>query len=105
VANHRDLAARQCAELMGDAVPGFVAVHGAGPLVMGGDLNLTDAAAEACVPIGYYRERDPSVEPLQHFMVTDDLRFRGVVDLDMDRTTDHPALLLTLVAPSRPGTR
>jgi len=44
------------------------------------------------------------VEPLQHFIVTDDLTFRGVADLGMDRTTDHPALLLTLGLPGRPGT-
>lgn len=104
VANHPDLAARQCAELMGDAVPGFVAVHGAGRTIMGGDLNLTGAAAQGCVPVGYYTERDPNVVPFQRFIVTDDLAFRAVADLGMDRTTDHPALLLTLSLPGRPGT-
>jgi hypothetical protein len=96
VANHSDLAARQCHELMDARIPGFVAAHGPAPVVMGADLNLTDADAQACVPPGYYRERDPSVEPLQHFMVSDELTFGGVADLGMDRTTDHPALLLTL---------
>jgi len=110
VAYRPDLAARQCSELMRSNVPGFVGTHGVAPVVLGSDLNLVDNGGKAydvrfCVPYGYYVRSDPgepSVEP-QHFVVSDTLAFRSIVDLDMDRTTDHPGLLITVRAGRAPS--
>jgi len=106
VAHHPDLAARQCDELMGADVPGFVGAHGsAAPVIVGSDFNLVDNGGaaydvNACAPDGFYVEDDPAqpgVEP-QHFMVSRALALRDLVDLDMQRTTDHPGLLITVQA-------
>jgi hypothetical protein len=109
VAYHPALAARQCAQLLGGEIPGFVGTHGAAPVIVGSDLNLADNGGHTydvrfCAPFGYYVEDDPglpSVEP-QHFVVSGTLAFRSVVDLDMEGTTDHPALLLTVQAAGAP---
>lgn len=100
VANHPALAAAQCATLTGTAVPGFVAANGAAPVVVGADLNLVDdpgspGDVRRCVPAGWDLDSDTDADALQHFLVTGGLIVSNVSALDMARTTDHPALVLS----------
>ena len=70
-----------------------------GPALMAGDWNLKykgDPNAQACVPDGFYRKGDGA---LQHVIASDDLGFLETLVIDMQGTTDHPALEVRLTLP------
>ncbi|HWB37142.1 MAG TPA: endonuclease/exonuclease/phosphatase family protein [Rugosimonospora sp.] len=89
------VALSQCGYLLGTAIPAVLARAGNGPVVVGGDFNLSEAgtpALAACVPARYLRADDGGV---QHVLATG---FAPVStrELDMAGTTDHPGLLVAL---------
>jgi len=66
------------------------------PVVLGGDLNLGSAGPQdvrACVPSGYVRRGDGGV---QYVLATVDFSLASDRSIDMNRTTDHPGLLVAL---------
>lgn len=83
-----------------DVVGGPLATAAAGgPAVLAGDWNLKykgDPDAQDCVPGGFYRKGDGSV---QHVIASDDLAFLETIVIDMDGTTDHPGLEVRLTLP------
>ena len=83
-----------------DVVGGPLATAAAGgPAVLAGDWNLKykgDPDAQDCVPGGFYRKGDGSV---QHVIASDDLTFLETIVIDMDGTTDHPGLEVRLTLP------
>ncbi len=93
------IAMNQCKYLMNTAIP-QVRASGGGykPTVMGGDLNLTYGGspnAQSCVPSGYFRKGDGSV---QHIMATTDFTFSSSRKISMSHT-DHPGWFVALTAP------
>jgi hypothetical protein len=99
---NRDRALAQCRYLMTTAIPAVRAEFGGDlPIVLGGDLNLTDQGSPNtadCVPAGWLRAGDGGV---QHVLVTGDHTVVSVGRLGL-RYTDHPGLLVTL-QPVRPA--
>lgn len=83
-----------------DLVNGPLATAAAdGPAVMAGDWNLKykgSPNAQSCVPAGFYRKGDGSV---QHVIASDDLAFLETVVIDMEGTTDHPGLEVRMTLP------
>jgi hypothetical protein len=97
--NSGSTALNQCNHLMRTAIPAMqAAAGGARPTVMGADLNLRYGGspnAQSCVPPGYYRKGDGSV---QHIMASADLTFHSSAKITMQRT-DHDGWFLKLTAP------
>jgi hypothetical protein len=92
------VALAQCRELM--SYVASATGGGALPAVIGADLNLEyDTSdpenAQNCVPGGYYRKGDGSV---QHFIVRNTLTFVSRTSYGMSYT-DHPAFLLVATMP------
>jgi hypothetical protein len=91
-----ETALAQCMDVVGG--PLATAAAG-GPAVLAGDWNLKykgDPDAQDCVPGGFYRKGDGSV---QHVIASDDLAFLETIVIDMDGTTDHPGLEVRLTLP------
>jgi hypothetical protein len=93
------IAMQQCKQLMDVEIPAMRAAVGAAlPVVVAGDLNLRYGGSpnvQACVPPGYYRKGDGSV---QHFMTTADMRFVSGQKVDL-RYTDHDGWLVRVTTP------
>jgi hypothetical protein len=85
------VAARQCHDLMDRYVPDFRASTGNRPTLVGGDLNLS----VPCAPAGWVHAGDGGV---QH-VLADGFRLASVHTVAM-RFTDHPALIVDLIAPA-----
>ncbi|MGC4892282.1 endonuclease/exonuclease/phosphatase family protein [Micromonospora sp. DT31] len=90
-----EVALAQCAQLLGAVVPAIRRRAGAGPTVLGGDLNLAAGGTpdvRSCVPTGYHRVDDGARQQI--------LATGGTIcchrSVDMRGTTDHPGLLATL---------
>jgi hypothetical protein len=93
------VALAQCKDLMTNLLPGIQrADGGAGPTVLGGDLNLKykgSPDAQSCVPAGYFRKGDGDV---QHIMATTTFAFSSSRTISMQHT-DHPGWFVALTAP------
>lgn len=91
------LALAQCRYLLGTAIPRAKAAGGYLPTVVAGDLNLAadggPADIRSCLPAGYHQHDDGGV---QHVVATTDLTAQSSRLIEMDGTTDHPSLLVTL---------
>ncbi len=91
-----ETALAQCMDVVGGPLATAAA---SGPAVLAGDWNLKykgDPDAQDCVPGGFYRKGDGSV---QHVIASDDLTFLETIVIDMDGTTDHPGLEVRLTLP------
>jgi hypothetical protein len=93
------VAQAQCDYLWRTAIP---SVHDgtAAALVLGGDLNLAVGGSpdvRSCLPVGYGRADDGGV---QHVVVSG-YRIAARRAIDLNATTDHPGLLVTLTVPER----
>jgi hypothetical protein len=92
----REVASAQCRYLFGTVIAGMRARDGAAPLVMGGDLNLGNGdspAVKACLPAGSVLVDDGTE---QHVVATPEFVVDGYETIDLNDTTDHPGLLVTL---------
>lgn len=95
------IALSQCKQLMSTVIPAFTSHEGVSlPTVVGGDLNLkydTSSAnnVQKCVPAGYYRKGDGSV---QHVMATANMTFQRTDTFAM-YYTDHNAFMVTMTMP------
>ncbi|GAB3059322.1 endonuclease/exonuclease/phosphatase family protein [Micromonospora schwarzwaldensis] len=97
------VALAQCAQLLGAVVPAIRRGAGYDPTVLGGDLNLRAGGApdvRSCVPSGYRRVDDGA---RQQIMATTDVAICCRRSVDMGGTTDHPALVATLMLGRPPG--
>jgi hypothetical protein len=74
---------------------GYLMRRGFAPMVLGGDLNLGTADLSSCLPPGYPHRGDGA---LQHIVATPGFAVGSSRSIDMDGTTDHPGLLVTLAA-------
>ncbi|MGP4021633.1 endonuclease/exonuclease/phosphatase family protein [Saccharopolyspora sp. 5N708] len=86
-ANNAQIAAEQCRELSG------IATALGAETVIGGDLNLLSGGipdVQACVPDGWYRKDDGSV---QHVFAMNTFQFERAEMLPVDGT-NHPGLLI-----------
>jgi hypothetical protein len=86
----------QCKDIVGGPLATAAAD---GPAVMAGDWNLKfkgSPNAQDCVPGGFYRKGDGSV---QHVIASDHLTFLETVVIGMDGTTDHPGLEVRMTLP------
>ncbi len=88
-------AMKQCKELLNINMPFHTSGHAA---VVAGDFNMRysrwpwDTNVQDCVPSGFFRKGDGSV---QHIMAQSaGFAFVATEVIDMDGTTDHPALLV-----------
>ena len=92
----REVALAQCAHLSGTVVPELRARTGGAPVVLGADLNLGAGGPEldACLPAGHTRAGDGGP---QHVVATPGLVVADHRTIDLDGSTDHPGLLVTLV--------
>jgi hypothetical protein len=92
----REVALAQCAHLSGTVVPELRARTGGAPVVLGADLNLGTGGPEldACLPAGHTRAGDGGP---QHVVATPGLVVADHRTIDLDGSTDHPGLLVTLV--------
>ncbi|WP_020144372.1 endonuclease/exonuclease/phosphatase family protein [Terracoccus sp. 273MFTsu3.1] len=91
------VALNQCRFLVKSAVPRISRGNGAGPIIVGADLNLAargSPSPEACLSDGYQRTDDGG---LQSVMVSPGVGVRAHSVIDMQGTTDHPGLLVDLV--------
>lgn len=97
--NSGTIALNQCNHLTRTVIPQMHAAAGGAKLtVMGADLNLRYGGspnAQSCVPPGYYRKGDGSV---QHFIASGDLTFGSTRKISM-RYTDHPGWFMAMTAP------
>ena len=93
----RAVTAAQCRHLFGTVVAGLRARDGAGPVVVAADLNLDadDAELRDCVPPGAARADDRGP---QHVVATGGLAVDDRRLIDLRGVTDHPGLLVRLVA-------
>jgi hypothetical protein len=94
------VAQAQCNYLLHTAIPG-IGVRAGIALVLGGDFNLFVGGTpdvRSCLPAGYMRADDGGV---QH-VVASGYAIATRRAIDMNATTDHPGLLVTLAAPERP---
>ena len=82
------IALAQCGYLFGTAIPSVHREGGYQPTVLGGDLNL-----RSCAPSEYRSEDDGGV---QQVVATTEFRATSSRSIDMNRTTDHPGLLVAL---------
>jgi hypothetical protein len=88
------VALAQCGELLTRAagLPG--------PAVVSGDMNLRYQGSpnvQDCNPAGFYRKGDGDV---QHVFASNSLAFVSGTRISMSGTTDHPAWLVTVTAPT-----
>jgi hypothetical protein len=86
------VATAQCDYLIGTAFPSMRARGWPAPAVLGGDFNL-HADVQGCLATGDRRAGDGGVQNVvvsQQFAITSQRR------IDMQATTDHPGLLVTL---------
>jgi endonuclease/exonuclease/phosphatase family metal-dependent hydrolase len=94
----REVAAAQCRYLFGTVVARLRAQDGAAPLVVGGDLNLGSGDSpdlRACLPAGSALVDDGGE---QHVVATPEYVVESSRTIDLHDTTDHPGLLVRLVA-------
>lgn len=97
----RAVALQQCRHLLGTVVPGIARSDGAGPVVLGADLNLPADGApnpQSCLPSGYQRADDGG---LQDVVVGPGVEVRSRSVIDMQGATDHPGLLVDVELPGR----
>ncbi|NLU78398.1 endonuclease/exonuclease/phosphatase family protein [Micromonospora sp. HNM0581] len=95
------LALAQCGHLLGTAIPQLHDRRSYQPTVVSGDLNLRVGGTpdvRSCVPADYRHRHDGGV---QQFMATTDLTVETTESIDMERTTDHAAFLVSLNAPQQ----
>lgn len=91
----------QCRYLLDSALPGIRPGNGAGPTILGADLNLSargSPSPESCLPSGYQRTDDGG---LQSVVVSPGAALRSRSIIDMQGTTDHPGLLVDVVLTRR----
>jgi hypothetical protein len=89
----------QCRYLLTSVVPSITRGDGDDPVVLGADLNLAargSPSPQSCLPSGYQRVDDGVV---QDVVVSPGAGVRSHVVVDMQGTTDHPALLVDVVLP------
>jgi endonuclease/exonuclease/phosphatase family metal-dependent hydrolase len=89
------VALAQCHYLLDKAIP--AALPQLQPTVVGGDFNLRNGGSpdiRACVPPGYARADDGSVQ--QILASNNAFIVRSNSSINMDGTTDHPGLLVRL---------
>lgn len=91
------VATSQCKELMDTNVP---ANTGDDATVVAGDFNLAEGILD-CVPSGFLRADDGRVQHVMASSAHFDLIATDVID--MERTTDHPGLLVRLSRRSAGG--
>lgn len=94
------VAKAQCDYLLRTVIPGIGGPAGKA-LVLGGDLNLSAGGSpdvRSCLPAGLVRADDGGV---QH-VVASGYAIGSRRSIDMQATTDHPGLLVTLTAAGRP---
>jgi endonuclease/exonuclease/phosphatase family metal-dependent hydrolase len=94
----RTVATAQCRYLFGTVIARMRARDGAAPLVLGGDLNLgsgDNPDLTACLPAGSALVDDGGE---QHVVATSELVVESSRTIDLHGTTDHPGLLVRLVA-------
>ena len=87
----------QCGQLLGAVVPGTRGDAGSAPTVLGGDLNLRAGGTpdvRSCVPVGYRRIDDGA---RQQIMASGGVTICCRRAVDMRGTTDHPALVATMI--------
>lgn len=91
----RDVTADQCRYLFDTVVAGLRARAGTRPLVVAGDLNLRagDPEMRVCVPAGSVLVDDGGP---QHVVAAAGLAVDDHRLIDLQGTTDHPGLLVTL---------
>ncbi len=87
------VALAQCIHLLSTAIPAMRAQGRANHTVIGGDLNLSPGDALPCVPPGYQRVVDGSV---QQIFATTDLVIDSSKTIDMGGATDHAGLFVAL---------
>jgi endonuclease/exonuclease/phosphatase family metal-dependent hydrolase len=87
------VALAQCEHLLTTAIPAARPPGSARPTIVGGDLNLSPAAAGRCVVAGYTRLDDGAV---QDVISSNDLVVDSAGTIDMNGATDHPALFVVL---------
>jgi hypothetical protein len=93
------LALTQCHHLLGTVVPRLQSTGRQLPTLVGGDLNLRVGGTPdvlSCVPAGHRHRHDGGVQQL---MATPDLDVGATRTIDMQGSTDHPALLVALTLP------
>ncbi len=95
----RPVAHAQCSYLLDTAVATARARAAGVPAVVGGDLNLRGGSTDlrACVPATDRRADDGGV---QEVVATSPFTVASRRSIDMQATTDHPGLLVTLTLPS-----
>ncbi len=84
---------------------GMRARDGAAPVVLGADLNLGSGDSpdlQACLPAGSALVDDGGE---QHVVATPEYDVDSFRTIDLRGTTDHPGLLVTLVARPEGGKR
>lgn len=91
------VALAQCRYLVETVIPGQHARGGYLPTLLAGDFNLAAEDLSACLSPDYLRGADGSA---QQIMVTSDLPPRSTRVIDMEGTTDHPGLLITVATPA-----
>ena len=92
----RSVAVAQCRYLFDDVVVELRARDGAGPTVVGADLNLgpgDDPDFLGCLPDGF---TDVGDHGRQQVVASPELVAADFRQVDMRGTTDHPAMLVTL---------
>lgn len=88
----RAIALAQCRYLFDVVIAGLRARDGAGPVVVGADLNL-GPDLRSCVSGNAVTGSD---DGRQHVVTTSGLAATGSRSIDLRGSTDHPALLVTL---------
>lgn len=96
VSSSGTIALQQCRHLMNTELPAIRSATGAAvPVLVAGDLNLRYGGspnAQSCVPSGWYRKGDGSV---QHFLATANLIFGSSAQVPLSYT-DHDAWQVTV---------
>jgi hypothetical protein len=95
------VAADQCRHLLSSALPAISRRNGDNPIILGADLNLVARASpgpQSCLPDGYQRADDGDV---QDVVVSPGIGVRSRSVIDMDGTTDHPALVVDVALTRR----
>jgi hypothetical protein len=93
------VALAQCRFFMGAVLTAVRRRTGDLPLILGADLNLRAAGApspRSCQPAGFRRVDDGA---LQDVMASPGTLVRSHAVIDMQRSTDHPALLVDVTLP------
>jgi hypothetical protein len=89
------VALAQCRFLLSSALPRVRNQAGDVSAVLGADLNLPWPGAQSCLPQGYQRADDGSV---QDVVSSPAIAVRSRTVIDMRGATDHPGLLVELTA-------